>query len=434
MSRATLSSRSKLLTLVDSDSDELSGLNPKSGKDISSISDKMAPAKKSRGRPRAANKVTKPIPKAASRRAAGRTAAAIARRDSDDTTETSSKSKAKATKRGRKASKSEEIPDSAIKRTTQTTVRGRRPGTKSTRKDDSEVAETQPFDILGHDKECDVFEDLSVPKQPVYRNNLTGANFDADINEVQLRRRLGEATRKYENLEQKYRDLRDIGVKAAERNFDILQKESEERANTANELISKLKADLAVQRSLAKEGQQAKTQLEEMEAKVTALSVSLAEAKQETKTLSTRLAASRSAEAAASAKVPGSAVKGGTAAGRTIAGSDAIQTAQLKEDLYGDLTGLIVRVVKRDSAGQVFDCIQTGRNGTLHFKLEVESESSGESYEEAHFTYKPQLDANRDHDLIDMLPDFLVEEITFPRPHAAKFYARVIKSLTERLD
>lgn len=44
----------------------------------------------------------------------------------------------------------------------------------------------------------------------------------------------------------------------------------------------------------------------------------------------------------------------------------------------------------------------------------------------------PQLDPGRDRDLIDLLPDYLVEEITFPRAHAAKFYARVIKSLAER--
>jgi hypothetical protein len=29
-----------------------------------------------------------------------------------------------------------------------------------------------------------------------------------------------------------------------------------------------------------------------------------------------------------------------------------------------------------------------------------------------------------------MLPDFLVDEITFPRPQAAKFYARLMKPLT----
>lgn len=48
--------------------------------------------------------------------------------------------------------------------------------------------------------------------------------------------------------------------------------------------------------------------------------------------------------------------------------------------------------------------------------------------------YKPQLDERRDAQLIDILPDFLVEEITFPRPHATKFYARVLKSLTEKLE
>lgn len=216
-----------------------------------------------------------------------------------------------------------------------------------------------------------------------------------------------------------------------------------------------MKADLAAQRALVKEGQQDRKKLEGLEAKVAELTASLSEARQEVKTLSTKLAASRSAEAAATtAKVPGSAIKGGTAAARAIAtaSSDAVQTAQMKEDLYGDLTGLIVRVVKRDSTGQVFDCIQTGRNGSeyssrlealvrfrveanispaLHFKLEVETESSGDNYEEAHFTYKPQLDSNRDRDLIDLLPDFLVEEIEFSRPHAAKFYSRVTKSLME---
>jgi len=40
------------------------------------------------------------------------------------------------------------------------------------------------------------------------------------------------------------------------------------------------------------------------------------------------------------------------------------QAAQLKEDLYSDLTGLIIRGVKRDAEDDVYDCIQTGRNGS----------------------------------------------------------------------
>ena len=70
----------------------------------------------------------------------------------------------------------------------------------------------------------------------------------------------------------------------------------------------------------------------------------------------------------------------------------------------------------------------------LHFKLAVEPTDAATSYEEVQFTYRPQLDADRDGDLMDVLPDYLVEEITFLRPQASKFYSRVIKSLTERLE
>ncbi|KAF9881388.1 chromosome segregation protein [Colletotrichum karsti] len=434
----------------------------------------MAPAKKPRGRP-ATNKVTKPAPKP-TRRSNDKLAAAVAAaRESEDDVDKLGKEGGKVSKRGRKAKQKEddghvddkeeddapftsanaakprgrpkmksageeaveEVPESAVNAHKTTAKRGRRAGSKSMRNDDSEIPETQPAADMDVDTEQDNQSDiLPTLKHPARRDARPGISTDLEMGEVQLRRRLGEANRKYENLEQKYCDLRDIGIKTAERNFDMFKKESDERAKTATELISHLKADLTTQRTLAKEGQVYKTRLEEMEAKVADLAASLAEAKQEAKTLSTKLAASRSAEAAATAvtaKVPGSAIKGGTAAARALAtaSTEAAQTAQLKEDLYGDLTGLIVRVVKRDSTGQVFDCIQTGRNGTLHFKLEVETDTSGDNYEEAHFTYKPQLDSNRDRDLIDLLPDFLAEEIEFSRPHAAKFYSRVTKSLMD---
>lgn len=232
-------------------------------------------------------------------------------------------------------------------------------------------------------------------------------------------------------------------------------------AADANRLIEKLKAELAAQKELAREGQNYKKQLEASEAKVdslqgkaTQLTTSLSESKTEIKTLSTKLAALRQAEIAA-AKVPGSAIKGSAGPGRLNAdAASATQAAQMKEDLYGDLTGLIVRGVKRDGGEDVFDCIQTGRNGSeslclelnarldlllttcsaLHFKLCISKGTSGDNYEEAQFLYLPQLDASRDQDLIDTLPDYLVEEITFPRPQAAKFYARVMKWLTERLE
>jgi len=44
----------------------------------------------------------------------------------------------------------------------------------------------------------------------------------------------------------------------------------------------------------------------------------------------------------------------------------------------------------------------------------------------------PQLDHSRDRDMMELLPDYLVGEITFPRSQAARFYARVVKALTEK--
>ena len=68
----------------------------------------------------------------------------------------------------------------------------------------------------------------------------------------------------------------------------------------------------------------------------------------------------------------------------------------------------------------------------LHFKLAISNDTDSETYDDAQWMYRPQLDASRDAELIGILPDYLIDEITFPRPHAAKFYARVTKSLTER--
>jgi hypothetical protein len=48
-------------------------------------------------------------------------------------------------------------------------------------------------------------------------------------NDPALRRKLGDTTRKFESMELKYRNLRDVGIKEAEANFERLRKQSEER-------------------------------------------------------------------------------------------------------------------------------------------------------------------------------------------------------------
>lgn len=228
------------------------------------------------------------------------------------------------------------------------------------------------------------------------------------------------------------------------------------------QLITTLKAQLAGETEIANNAEQLRKQLEESQRQVEELQgkldgahSSLAEARAEIKALSTKLAAARSAEPAAM-KVPGSAMKNGHANNRQLANAAeaASQLAHKKENLYGDLTGLLVCGVKRENNEEVFDCVQTGRNGSefkvgtiqaarprliiifaaLHFKLSIGIDGSSDKFEEAQFMYMPQLDAARDEELIETLPDYLVEEITFPRLHAAKFYARVVKALTERAE
>ncbi len=70
-------------------------------------------------------------------------------------------------------------------------------------------------------------------------------------------------------------------------------------------------------------------------------------------------------------------------------------------------------------------------NPALHFKLGVAT-NTDDNYEETEFQYTPRLDNDRDRDLLELLPDYLREEITFSRHNAARFYGRVVETLTKK--
>lgn len=59
---------------------------------------------------------------------------------------------------------------------------------------------------------------------------VAARTLDIDTDEGSARRRLGELTKKYEVLEARHKDLQEIGVKAAERNFDRLKRQADETA------------------------------------------------------------------------------------------------------------------------------------------------------------------------------------------------------------
>ncbi|KAI9779218.1 MAG: hypothetical protein M1839_007470 [Geoglossum umbratile] len=287
-------------------------------------------------------------------------------------------------------------------------------------------------------------------RQPSVGRRRVGSGSDAERGgraDPLLRRKLGDITKKFENLDLKYRNLREVGVKEAGANLEKLKKSTSERIKAAESLITSLQNELAAQTNLAKESRSLREQLAsrdteftKLQSQVSQLQSSLSKAQSENSALSAKLIASRNAASSvqsSEARVPGSAVKSNSGVRTVMVGSaevaQAAVTAKLKEDLYADLSGLIIRAVKREGDADVYDCLQTGRNGTLHFKLAVPNGNDRNTdYEEAAFSYMPQLEANRDKALMDILPDYLEEELTFPRESASRFYARVVGVLSKK--
>jgi hypothetical protein len=227
-------------------------------------------------------------------------------------------------------------------------------------------------------------------------------------------------------------------------------------------VIVALKSEIATQnvqlkdyRTLKKQFEAKDSEISKLQAKVVELTSSLTNTRAENKTLLTKLAATRTAAASVEAvgtKIPASAAP---VTVRMMGSAEVIRAAQesqLKESVYSDFTDLIIRAVKREAGEDVFDCIQTGKNGSkfstssdllfslanvmsaLHFKFSVVSDKTDDNQEEPHCTYLPQLDPSRDKKLLETLPEYLTDEIVFPTGQAGKFYSRVLKALNENLN
>ncbi|KAF2236987.1 hypothetical protein EV356DRAFT_530495 [Viridothelium virens] len=301
-------------------------------------------------------------------------------------------------------------------------------------------------------------------RRPERLRSASASDREGRSTDPALRRKLGDATKKLESLEIKYRNLQEIGGRTAESNFEKLKKASDERAKHSNELIASLKKDLAdLQRRFDSQSAEVAAcetkaanlsqQSKKFETENKSLKQSLEQAENEKRALTAKVAATRTASVEAATekekekekKATASVAKNNIVASRTVTAANTeaakeAQLRQLKEDLYSDLTGLIIRGVKREEGEDVYDCIQTGRNGTLHFHLTVtnpaasnEPKTPSNSYEDAEFGYEPLLDPSRDKELKDVLEDYLQEEIYFPRRQAARFYSKVMDCVTKKI-
>ena len=217
-----------------------------------------------------------------------------------------------------------------------------------------------------------------IRRESTFRRRAGSASDTERGGDPNLRRKLGDVTRKFENIDLKYRNLKEVGISEANANMEKLRKQCEATTAASVELIASLKKELAMQAPVAQESRKLQkilvsreSETSQLRSKVTELTASLSSAQNEMKALQAKLAASRSASVSvesANSKTPGSAPKSNAQVRTIMVGSaeaaQAAQAAQLKEDLYSDLTGLIVRSVTRTDQGDTYDCIQTGRNGS----------------------------------------------------------------------
>jgi len=279
--------RPQLLELVDSDSDDglrfkTRQLKPTAAKTTKAImppKKRTAAAATGRGAIANANKVTKPAQKASATRSSGRAAmvetsvnvqskpaaggrgrkpAASAAPVDEDITMEDAPAPATDAKpaRGRpkKLSLPGEAPPAAV--APARGQRGRKPSAAKVEQeitvmDMTEIPETQPQALLPgtpasaqEDDEADELSDLpALPSSNRFATNSRGGSApppgsasrrqnssSSDASDPALRRRLGELTARNESLETRYRDLREIGVKEAERNFDRYKKQAEEKS------------------------------------------------------------------------------------------------------------------------------------------------------------------------------------------------------------
>jgi hypothetical protein len=199
-------------------------------------------------------------------------------------------------------------------------------------------------------------------------------------NDPELRRKLIEKEKQYEDLKLKYEALQEIGQSQEQTNFERLKRAADQKAKDQDAVIVALKKELAEARkastsasettALQKQVSTLTTSNELLTNEATNLKSSLQVSQNEVKSLEAKLVAARqqlsqSTTTDSTAKAPGAATTRQDLS-KSVGpnATDAQKEAKMKENLYSDLTGLIIRGVKRKEGEDEYDCIQTGRNGS----------------------------------------------------------------------
>lgn len=217
----------------------------------------------------------------------------------------------------------------------------------------------------------------AIPGYPAPRDrsaSASGTERERRGGDPELRRKLNDITKKFDSLNLKYQNLQELGKTSADTNFEKLKRASDDKAKDAAQVIASLKKEIAELRKpsnlkdaaevagLQKEVASLTATNAKVTAENTALKATVQTAQNASKSLEAKLVAARQQiSASQDTKAPVS-----TATSRSVAGTvpEAQKTWKMKENLYSDLTGLLIQNVRQKDNEDQFDCIQTGKNGS----------------------------------------------------------------------
>ncbi|KAK6509914.1 hypothetical protein TWF481_004636 [Arthrobotrys musiformis] len=222
-------------------------------------------------------------------------------------------------------------------------------------------------------------------------------------------------------LKLKYEKLRRLQTDDADAIHAEQFKALEERDRASQRIIENLKAELNSRSISLQQLQKKDERIQELEKQNSLMEGKIERLLQDHAVLSAKLETARNI-----GKTPSNNPKA------IAPGGTSKEFSQHRENLYSDLCGLIVVNVKSDEDGGIeYDCLSTGKNGALHFKLQLDAEDDEDEVDDdgPYFTYNPMLERGRDERLIAVLPPIFRDEMNFKRTRGVDFYLQLMQSL-----
>ncbi|KAK9760880.1 hypothetical protein K7432_014664 [Basidiobolus ranarum] len=193
--------------------------------------------------------------------------------------------------------------------------------------------------------------------------------------------------RQYRDLLERYEDLKQIGIQDAEANFGEYKRNAEDRFKFSDDVINQLKGQIATLK---------KSKVNSEEERL------IEKQREELEVLRSQVEHAESLQFSVDPKQ---------------------DDLSLSLALYRELADLKIRHVESEEDMTVWECEQSGRNGDFRYLLRLEHEDPDT------YHFEPILE--KDTALLQILPAYLTEAISFSKNDAGVFFWKLFNSLQQ---